>query len=38
MIRERLRLTPDERVDGALAFADFVIDTQRANRRSRSAA
>jgi transcriptional regulator with XRE-family HTH domain len=38
MIRERMRLAPDERVDGALAFADFVIDTQRANQRSRRAA
>jgi transcriptional regulator with XRE-family HTH domain len=30
-VRERLRLTPAERVAYGLAFADFVLETQRAN-------
>lgn len=41
--RERLKLTPEERVDYGLAFSDFVIETRNANptpreRRERAAA
>jgi transcriptional regulator with XRE-family HTH domain len=32
MIRERFRLDPSDRVEGTLQFADFVLETQRANR------
>ncbi len=37
-VRERLRLAPEERVAYALEFADFVVETQRANGTSRVAA
>ena len=30
-VRERLRVTPEERVDQGLAFGAFVLETQRAN-------
>jgi transcriptional regulator with XRE-family HTH domain len=30
-VRERLRATPEERVDQGLAFGEFVLETQRAN-------
>ena len=33
--RERLKLTPDERVSYGLAFSDFVIETRRANPTAR---
>jgi transcriptional regulator with XRE-family HTH domain len=31
LIRERLKLTPDERVKYGLAFSEFVIETRKAN-------
>ena len=37
-VRERLRLTPAERVAYGLEFADFVLDTQRANEVERQTA
>src|SRR6266480_2091471 len=38
MIRERFRLTPTERVEYGRAFADYVIETRRANDRAEKAA
>lgn len=38
LIRERFRLTPSERVDYGLRFADFVIEQRESDRREKATA